>query len=511
MLVDGVALGICGTDAEIVRGDYGEAPPGAERLILGHESLGRVAEAPEGSGFAPGDLVVGIVRRPDPEPCPSCAAGEWDFCRNGGYTERGIKALHGFGSERWRIEPEFAVKLDPGARDARRADGADDDRGQGVGADRPRSRSGRRSRPDACSSPAPARSGCWRRCSARSAGWRSTCSTARRTGPKPELVRDLGGHYFTGGVRDLDPPPDVIVEATGASQVVVDAMGHTAPNGIVCLTGHLLGRPHDPARRRACSTATSCSRTTSSSARSTRTAATTRRRRRALAAADRAWLERLITRRVPLDSWRDALTRQDARHQGGRRAGRFLARRSACGPPGGRRVLHPSARWGFIPPGLGARHSFHGGRRVPHATTRSVGRAGGARIAARRRDDGISGRCVEDVPGDGRRRERGHALCAGGRPRPHRLQARRVDRAQTIFVDLLDGQARGGAGGRARARRGRRPARTCARRRSRSGSRRADGARPRARSTSPRPAATRRTRSMTSSAPTRSRAASRTR
>ena len=52
ILVDGVALGICGTDAEIVHGDYGEAPPGAERLILGHESLGRVAEAPDDSGFA---------------------------------------------------------------------------------------------------------------------------------------------------------------------------------------------------------------------------------------------------------------------------------------------------------------------------------------------------------------------------------------------------------------------------------------------------------------------------
>ena len=75
ILVDGVALGICGTDAEIVRGDYGEAPPGSERLILGHESLGRVREAPADSGFAPGDLVVGIVRRPDPVPCPSCAAG----------------------------------------------------------------------------------------------------------------------------------------------------------------------------------------------------------------------------------------------------------------------------------------------------------------------------------------------------------------------------------------------------------------------------------------------------
>ena len=44
----------------------------------------------------------------------------------------------------------------------------------------------------------------------------------------------------------------------------------------------------------------------------------------ALAAADRAWLERLITRRVPLDRWRDALTRQRRRHQGRRRAGPAL-------------------------------------------------------------------------------------------------------------------------------------------------------------------------------------------
>ena len=183
ILVDGVALGICGTDAEIVRGDYGEAPPGAERLILGHESLGRVAEAPDGSGFAPGDLVVGIVRRPDPVPCPSCAAGEWDFCRNGGYTERGIKALHGYGSERWRIEPGVRRQARSGAGPARRADGADDRRREGVGADRPRARPARRSGPSACSSPAPARSGCSPRCSRASAATRSTCSTAPPTGP----------------------------------------------------------------------------------------------------------------------------------------------------------------------------------------------------------------------------------------------------------------------------------------------------------------------------------------
>src|SRR5215472_10510160 len=60
-----LALGVCGTDREIIAGEYGWSPPGEKRLVLGHESLGRVEEAPKESGFAPGDLVVGIVRRPD--------------------------------------------------------------------------------------------------------------------------------------------------------------------------------------------------------------------------------------------------------------------------------------------------------------------------------------------------------------------------------------------------------------------------------------------------------------
>jgi glucose 1-dehydrogenase len=76
LLVDGIALGVCGTDREIVAGEYGWAPAGQERLILGHESLGRVRTAPSESGFAAGDLVVGVVRRPDPDPCPACARGE---------------------------------------------------------------------------------------------------------------------------------------------------------------------------------------------------------------------------------------------------------------------------------------------------------------------------------------------------------------------------------------------------------------------------------------------------
>ncbi|MET0768432.1 MAG: glucose 1-dehydrogenase [Solirubrobacteraceae bacterium] len=308
LLVEAIALGVCGTDREIIAGDYGEAPDGGERLILGHESLGRVAEAPAGSGFAPGDLLVGIVRRPDPEPCPSCAAGEWDFCRNGRYTERGIKALHGFGSERWRIEPEFAVKLDPSLgllgvlmepttivakaweqidRIAQRATIA----------------------PQRVLVTGAGPIGLLAALLARQRGLEVHVLDRATDGPKPGLVRDLGGTYTTAGVLDLDPPPDVIVEATGASQIIVDAMSYTAANGIVCLTGissggHKLELDAGVLNRNIVLENDVVFGSVNANRRHYEAAAA------ALAAADRAWLERLITRRVPLGEWRSALTRQ---------------------------------------------------------------------------------------------------------------------------------------------------------------------------------------------------------
>src|ERR671924_1015829 len=66
LLVDGIALGICGTDREIMDGEYGWAPPGEERLVLGHESLGRVLEAPAGLGGEQGG--PGGGSRPGPPP-----------------------------------------------------------------------------------------------------------------------------------------------------------------------------------------------------------------------------------------------------------------------------------------------------------------------------------------------------------------------------------------------------------------------------------------------------------
>ncbi|MHB1847211.1 MAG: glucose 1-dehydrogenase [Deltaproteobacteria bacterium] len=103
-------VGICGTDAEIDRGEYGEAPAGQPYLILGHENLGRVSAVGAGvTGLGVGDLVVSSVRRPDD--CPECRQGQQDMCTKGDYTEHGIKGLNGFMADFYVERPEYLVKL----------------------------------------------------------------------------------------------------------------------------------------------------------------------------------------------------------------------------------------------------------------------------------------------------------------------------------------------------------------------------------------------------------------
>lgn len=58
VLVEAIAVGVCGTDVEIAEGKYGWAPPEQSRLVLGHESLGRVIDPGPKSGLKKGDLVV---------------------------------------------------------------------------------------------------------------------------------------------------------------------------------------------------------------------------------------------------------------------------------------------------------------------------------------------------------------------------------------------------------------------------------------------------------------------
>ena len=108
VLVRPLEVGVCGTDREISEGWFGIAPAGEERLILGHELLGRVER--DGHGFARGDLVTATVRRSCGH-CNACAAGAPDACDTGDYAEHGITRLHGFAAELAVVPAEHVVAV----------------------------------------------------------------------------------------------------------------------------------------------------------------------------------------------------------------------------------------------------------------------------------------------------------------------------------------------------------------------------------------------------------------
>jgi threonine dehydrogenase-like Zn-dependent dehydrogenase len=305
VLVRSLAVGICGTDHELIQGAYGEAPPGRPRLVLGHESLGRVVASEGDTGFAPGDLVVGIVRHPDPVPCPNCALGEWDMCRNGRYTERGIKQADGFAAERWAASPGFLVKVNPAL---------------GLAA--------------VLLEPASVLAKAWEHIER--IGQRSRCAPRRvlvtgagpvglmaalmgmqrglevhvldrnQDGPKPALVGALGAAYHN---RFPAFEPDVVVECTGSPALIAQAVTGGAPGSIVCLTG-LGGAQHAASFDVATLNQSMVLEnrvvfgSVNANLRHYRAA------ERALEQADRAWLEAITTRRVPLERWHEAYERR---------------------------------------------------------------------------------------------------------------------------------------------------------------------------------------------------------
>jgi threonine dehydrogenase-like Zn-dependent dehydrogenase len=308
LLVQVLAVGVCGTDLEIIQGRYGWAPPGRDRLVLGHESLGRVLEAPEGSDLGPGDLVVGIVRQPDPEPCPSCAAGEWDMCRNGRYTEHGIKQLDGFLRERYRIDPGRAVRLDPVLE---RTGVLLEPTSVVAKAWEHIERIGARAvwRPQVVLVLGAGPIGLLAALLAVQRGLEVHVLDQVATGPKPALVADLGATYHTGPVAEAVDHADVIIECTGVGQLVLDAVAKAGPDGIVCLTGvSAAGRKLtiDPGalNRELVLDNMVVFGSVNANRRHYQAAAA------ALAKADQQWLGRLVTRRVHVDRWPDALQRR---------------------------------------------------------------------------------------------------------------------------------------------------------------------------------------------------------
>ncbi|GAA1791013.1 glucose 1-dehydrogenase [Luedemannella flava] len=305
VLVEGLLVGVCGTDREIIAGHYGQAPPRSpNRLVLGHEALGRVISDDSGR-LSPGDLVTAVVRRPDPVPCASCAVGEWDMCRNGQFVECGIKQRHGFAREHWRVESDFVIPLDPTLIE--------------VGT---------------LMEPASVVAKAWdqvEKVGMRSF-WRPRTALVTGAGPvgllaallgvqrgldvhvldratdgiKPELVRALGATYHPESVMDTHLAPDIILECTGAAPVIVDALDLIAPGGVVVLAGmssggHNITFDVGQINRNIVLENNAVIGSVNANRRHWKLAAT------AVAAADIGWLRSLVTRRVALSDFPKAL------------------------------------------------------------------------------------------------------------------------------------------------------------------------------------------------------------
>jgi glucose 1-dehydrogenase len=234
---DGVLLrvlevGVCGTDREISEGLFGVAPDGATRLVIGHESLAEVAR--DGHGFAKGDLVCATVRRSCGH-CLACGEGAPDSCLTGDYSERGITRLDGFARELVLEEPDnlvrvprslgrLAVLAEPTSictRGLRHA--------LTIGARQP-----------------------WelKRALVTGAGAVGLLSTMllRLEGfevlvaslePSSAIAETLGAEYVSTKTTDLAEtgPFDIVIEAAGSAQLMLDALGLLGRSGVACLLG----------------------------------------------------------------------------------------------------------------------------------------------------------------------------------------------------------------------------------------------------------------------------------
>ena len=241
-------VGVCGTDREICAFQYGIPPEGTEHLVIGHESLGEVAEI--GAGVArlrPGDLVVPMVRRPCPhDDCVACRAGRQDFCFTGDFSERGIKGVHGFMTELVVDDERYMHVVPHALRDvAVLVEPLTIAEKALIQVDQVQQRL-----PWACGA-------CHRAVvigagpvgllgamALRARGFdTSVYSREPAPNPKADVVASIGAHYFSAQDTMLEELAeevgniDLVYEATGASAVAFQMMKVLGTNGIFVFTG----------------------------------------------------------------------------------------------------------------------------------------------------------------------------------------------------------------------------------------------------------------------------------
>jgi len=235
-------VGLCGTDAEINHGLYGKPPDGDEFLILGHENLGVVEDVGKKvKGWKAGDLVVATVRRPCGK-CPNCKAGENDMCSSGQYTERGIMRRHGYMAQYYTESPAFLNKIPKEVRDFAVLLEPMSVVEKGIDHTFLLQQRMKGWKPKFAMVLGGGPIGLLAAAVLRARGLR-TVVVAREDASdmRAQIAKQFGAEYLSVANKALpDVPkeigyPDIVIEATGSSRVVFDAMEILGANGVLCL------------------------------------------------------------------------------------------------------------------------------------------------------------------------------------------------------------------------------------------------------------------------------------
>ncbi|GIW90280.1 MAG: glucose dehydrogenase [Pirellulaceae bacterium] len=242
VLVKVLRVGVDATDREINEGLYGNPPPGDDFLVLGHEVFGKVqAVGPGVRRIRAGDYVTATVRRPGKSLYDQI--GTYDMTSEETYYERGINLLHGFLTEYFVDHEDYIVRVPPGLQHLHVL-----------------------MEPMSCAAKAvqqayevQRRMRVWspQRAFVLGAGQIGLLATAilrlrglevytiaRRKPPtvSSKIVADLEATYVSLSETSVDElvskvgRPDIILDATGSSQMALDAMRHLALNGVLVWT-----------------------------------------------------------------------------------------------------------------------------------------------------------------------------------------------------------------------------------------------------------------------------------
>ena len=244
-LVRLLELGIDGTDIEINRGEYGETPPDKDFIILGHEAVGQI-ENPGTTELGKGDFVVPMVRRPDD--CVDCQRGQLDMCLVGNYRECGIKGAHGFLREYLAEDVAFLVPVPKELRNIAVLTEPTSIATKGI--EQAMEFHNRSANPiDIAVVLGAGPLGLLTTALLKLYDYNIyTLDVVPRSSVKAQLVESVGANYVDGNVSSVVSLPDkignldLIMEATGNSTVAFQAMSVLGTNGVLCLMGVSTGR-----------------------------------------------------------------------------------------------------------------------------------------------------------------------------------------------------------------------------------------------------------------------------